>query len=95
MKKSYSKKQLAMLIIEANPSIFIPTDVLMDDLDCIYKIRKYAKKILSNRPYDVQLIENMVTISKNIFENKITILYNMVMSDEELEAIERVLKRKI
>lgn len=87
MKKIYSKKQLAMLIINDNPDIFIPLDTLIDDLACIYKIRKIAKKILHNDLYNDALLKNLVTTSKNIFGDNSTKLYDIILTTEELEAV--------
>ena len=87
MKKIYSKKQLALLIINDNPDIFIPLDTLIDDLSCIYKIRKIAKKILNNDLYNEALLKNLVTTSKNIFGENSTKLYNIILTEEELNAV--------
>jgi len=87
MKKIYSKKQLALLIINDNPDIFIPLDTLIDDLSCIYKIRKIAKKILNNDLYNEALLKNLVTTSKNIFGENSAKLYDIILTEDELHVI--------
>lgn len=87
MKKNYSKKQLASLIIEANPDAFIPFDTLVDDLDSIFKIRKIARKILDDNEYDEMLLKNLIITANNVFHNKAETLYNIVMSEQELDII--------
>lgn len=87
MKKIYSKKQLATMIINANPDIFIPIETLVDDLNCIYKVRKIAKKILHNDHYNETLLKNLITTSRNIFGVNCDKLYAIVLSDDELEAV--------
>jgi hypothetical protein len=87
MKKIYSKRQLAELIIEANTAIFIPFETLVLDLDHVYKIRKIAKKILRNDKYCDKLLLNHYKIATNIFGNNLNILYSVIMSDEEINVI--------
>jgi hypothetical protein len=87
MKKIYSKRQLAELIIEANDAIFIPFETLVLDLDHIYKIRKIAKKILRNDKYCEKLLVNHYKIATNIFGDNVSKLYNAVMSDEEIKVV--------
>lgn len=87
MKKVYSKKQLALLILDNNPNIFIPLESLIDDLNHIYKLRKIAKKIINNTEYSVPLLKNLITTSNNIFGSNCSLLYNVIMSEEEYRAI--------
>lgn len=93
MKKSYSKKQLALLIIEANPDIFIPVEALVADLDSIYKIKKIGKKIILGIEYDESLLKNLIKISRNIFSDNVEMLYDIIISDEEMEVLLPYLKR--
>lgn len=87
MKKIYSKKQLALMIVSANPDIFIPIDTLIDDLNYIYKIRKIAKKIIHKDEYNDTLLKNLITTSRNIFGDNCNKLYDIVLSEDELEVI--------
>lgn len=91
MKKIYSKKQLAQLIINANPDIFLPIETLTDDLNCIYKVRKIAKKIINNDQYNEALLKNLITTSRNIFGANCDKLYDIVLNDEELDAVRKYL----
>lgn len=91
MKKKYSKKQLATLIIQANPDIFIPYESLLEDLDSIYRVRKIAAKIIKGEEYCVSLLVNMLIVANNTFgKNKETII-NIVLSQEEIDAVTKVL----
>lgn len=94
MIKFYSKKHLAKLIVEANPDIFIPLDVLIDDLDIIYKIRKVAKKVISGRDYSILYLKNLITISENTFGDKAIVLYKLILSDDELKALQSVIENE-
>ncbi len=87
MKKLYSKKQLALMIIDANPDIFIPLESLIEDLDSIYKSRKIAKKIMNKEEFDEALLKNLIKTSVNIFSDNISVLYKTIMSEEELFAL--------
>lgn len=91
MKKKYSKKQLAQLIIDANPDIFIPLESLVEDLDSIYKIRKIAVKILNKEEYCISLLRNLLIIANNAFGKNKNILINIVLSDDEIKAVQKVL----
>lgn len=92
MKKVYSKKQLALLIIAANDSIFIPVETLTEDLDTIYKIRKIAKKIINEKEYDIKLLKNLFITASNVFGDNVISLFNIILSDEEIVIIEKTLK---
>mgnify|MGYP003621490802 FL=1 len=81
MKKIYSKKQLARIILEYNPDIFIPLDSLVADLNNIYKVKKIAIKILNNIEYDQVLLKNLVITANNIFGNSCYNLYMILMTD--------------
>ena len=91
MKKKYSKKQLAALIIEANPDIFIPYESLLEDLDSIYRIRKIAAKIIKQEEYCMSLLINMLITANNTFGKNKNILINAVLSQEEIDAVKNVL----
>lgn len=91
MKKNYSKKNLALLIIEANKDTFIPFESLVEDLDSIYKIRKIARKILDDSEYDEKLLKNMIIIANNIFHDNAMILMNVIMSEQEIDMIKEYL----
>lgn len=93
MKKLYSKKQLALIIIGMNDPIFIPLETLIDDLDIIYKMRKIAKKIMAGVEYDVDYLKNLFVIGHNIFGDNILLLFKIIMTDEEVIALENVLRR--
>lgn len=87
MKKIYSKKKLAEVILTANVDIFIPPDMLFDDLDHLYKIKRIIKKIMNGSNPDRNVLKNLVIISNNIFHNHIMDVINLIMSDEELEVL--------
>ena len=91
MKKKYSKKQLAALIIESNQDIFIPYESLLEDLDSIYKIRKIACKIIKNEDYCISLLVNMLITANNTFGKNKNVLINAVLTQEEIDAVKRVL----
>lgn len=86
-KKIYPKRKLAEMIIEHNSDTFIATEVLLDDLDTIYKLRKMTKKIMKKGKYDKSLLRNMIITTKNVFGDNCFYIYNKVMTDEELEAL--------
>lgn len=90
MKKVYSKKQLARMIIEANENIFIPLETLVNDLDSIYKIRKIAVKIINENEYDHRLLNNLFIISNNAFGNNVDRLYEIIMTPQEIEVIKKL-----
>lgn len=95
MKKIYSKKKLAEAILTTNVNIFIPPDMLFDDLDHLYKIKRIIKKIMNGNDPDRNVLRNLVIISNNIFHNHIIEIINLIMSDEELEVLkEEILKFK-
>lgn len=87
MKKIYSKKKLAEAILTSNVDIFIPPDMLMDDLDHLYKIKRIIKKIMNGNDPDRNVLRNLVIISNNIFDNHIIDIINLIMSDEELQVL--------
>lgn len=87
MKKTYTKRKLAEMIIDSNVDIFIPPDMLLDDLDYLYKIKRIVKKIMKGYPHDEMLLKNLVTISNNIFENHAYDILNIVLTDEEMETL--------
>lgn len=90
-KKIYPKRKLAEIIIQHNKDAFIPTEVLLEDLDTIYKIRKATKKIMKKGNYNKKLLKNMVITTKNVFGDSCFYLYNKVMTDEELEILSNAL----
>lgn len=91
MKKKYSKKQLATLIIDANPDIFIPYDSLLEDLDSIYRVRKIAAKIIKGEDYCISLLVNMLITANNTFGKNKNVLISAVLTQEEIDAVKRVL----
>jgi len=91
MKKIYSKKKLAEAILTFNVDIFIPPDMLMDDLDHLYKIKRIIKKIMNGNEPDRNVLRNLVIISNNIFHNHIIDIINLIMSDDELYVLKKEL----
>jgi hypothetical protein len=91
MKKIYSKKKLAEAILTSNVDIFIPPDMLMDDLDHLYKIKRIIKKIMNGNEPDRNVLRNLVIISNNIFHNHIIDIINLIMSDDELYVLKKEL----
>lgn len=91
MKKKYSKKQLASLIIQANPDIFIPYESLLEDLDSIYRVRKIAAKIIKEEEYCLSLLMNMLIAANNTFGKNKGIIIDIVLSKEEIDAVKKVL----
>lgn len=91
MKKKYSKKQLASLIIQANPDIFIPYESLLEDLDSIYRVRKIAAKIIKEEEYCLSLLMNMLIAANNTFGKNKGIIIDIVLSQEEIDAVKKVL----
>lgn len=91
MKKKYSKKQLASMIIEANPDIFIPYESLLEDLDSIYRVRKIAAKIIKEEEYCLSLLMNMLIAANNTFGKNKGIIIDIVLSQEEIDAVKKVL----
>jgi len=92
-KKIYPKRKLADLIIEYNSDAFIPREILLADLDTIYRIRKTVKKIMKNSKHDLILLRNMVITTKNVFGSSCFYIYNKVMTDEELEVLSNALSK--
>jgi hypothetical protein len=92
-KKIYPKRKLADLIIEYNSDAFIPREILLADLDTIYRIRKTVKKIMKNSKHDLILLRNMVITTKNVFGGSCFYIYNKVMTDEELEVLSNALSK--
>lgn len=86
-KKIYPKRRLAEIIIQHNKDAFIPKEILLEDLDTIYKIRKMTKKIMKKGHYNKKLLINMVITTKNVFGDNCFYLYNKIMTDEELEVL--------
>lgn len=91
MKKKYSKKQLAWMIIQANPDIFIPYESLLEDLDSIYRVRKIAAKIIKEEEYCLSLLMNMLIAANNTFGKNKGIIIDIVLSQEEIDAVKKVL----
>ena len=91
MKKKYSKKQLASMIIQANPDIFIPYESLLEDLDSIYRVRKIAAKIIKEEEYCLSLLMNMLIAANNTFGKNKGIIIDIVLSQEEIDAVKKVL----
>lgn len=89
--KRYTKRQLATKIIESNSDIFIPADILLEDLEHIYKIRKIAKKILAKTDYSQIYLKNLWIISNNVFGQNVNALLEMIMTETELAALYSVL----
>ena len=92
-KKIYPKRKLADIIIEYNSDAFIPREILLADLDTIYRIRKTVKKIMKNSKHDLILLRNMVITTKNVFGSSCFYIYNKVMTDEELEVLSNALSK--
>lgn len=87
MKKTYTKRKLAESIINSNVDIFIPPDMLLDDLDYLYKIKRITKKIMKGYPHDHMLLCNLLKISNNIFDNHAYSMLTLVLTDEEMETL--------
>lgn len=87
MKKIYTKRKLAEMIISSNINIFIPPDMLLDDLDYLYKIKRIIKKIMKGYSHDPLLLMNLLTITNNIFDNHAFDILNIILSDEEMHTL--------
>lgn len=87
MKKTYTKRKLAESIINSNVEIFIPPDMLLDDLDYLYKIKRITKKIMKGYAHDEMLLRNLLTIANNIFNNHAYDMLNLILSDDEMQTL--------